>query len=225
MTYDLYIGDRTFSSWSLRGWLMLEKFGLEFNTHMIGLYGGTMAADMAHLAPAKLVPTLQLPDGTVVGESLAIAETLAEQNPDAGMWPSDPAARATARWICAEMASSFGAIRGQCPMQLQHVNVGFGVDAALQSDLDRIETLWAHAAKYKTKGPWLFGTYTVADAMFAPVAARIVGYDLAVSETARAYCASVINDPVFKAWRAEGLKTTYDPFPYEMGVPTRSWPS
>ena len=85
MTYDLYIGDRTFSSWSLRGWLLLEKFGLNFNTHLIGLYGGTMATDMAHLAPAKLVPTLRMPDRTVVGESLAIAETLAEHHPEIAM--------------------------------------------------------------------------------------------------------------------------------------------
>ncbi|WP_390911257.1 glutathione S-transferase C-terminal domain-containing protein [Pseudosulfitobacter sp. SM2401] len=224
MTYDLYIGDRTFSSWSLRGWLMLEKFGLEFNTHFIGLYAGTMAADMAHLAPAKLVPTLKLPDGTVVGESLAMAETLAERHADLHMWPTDPAARATARWVSAEMASSFGAIRGQCPMQLQHVNKGFCVDAALQADLDRIETLWAHAATFKTDGPWLFGRYSLADCMFAPVAARIVGYDLPVSAAARAYCDTVISDPTFKAWRAEGLKTTYDPFPYDMGVPTVPWP-
>ena len=112
MKYDLYIGDRTFSSWSLRGWLLLENFGLDFNTHLIGLYGETMAADMAHLAPAKLVPTLRMPDGTVVGESLAIAETLAEHHPSIAMWPTDPAARATARWLCAEMASSFGAQRG-----------------------------------------------------------------------------------------------------------------
>lgn len=229
MTYDLYIGDRTFSSWSLRGWLMLEKFELDFNTNFIGLYTGTMAADMAHLAPAKLVPTLRLEDGTVVGESLAIAETLAERHPDKHLWPANAAARATARWISAEMASSFGALRGQCPMQLQHVNAGFAVDDALKSDLARIETLWAHAATFKTdgpqsQGPWLFGAYSLADCMFAPVAARIIGYDLPVSDAARAYCQTVINDPAFKKWRAEGLKTTYDPFPYNMGAPTRPWP-
>ena len=224
MTYDLYIGDRTFSSWSLRGWLMLEKFGLEFNTHLVGLYAGTMAAEMAHLAPAKLVPTLQLPDGTVVGESLAIAETLAERHPDAGMWPADLAARATARWISADMAYSFGQLRGQCAMQLQHVNAGFAVDEGLQADLDRIETLWAHAAQFKSDGPWLFGEYSLADCMFAPVAARIIGYDLPVSDAARAYCATTINDPAFKSWRAEGLKTTYEPFPYDMGTPITPWP-
>ena len=97
ITYDLYIGDRTFSSWSLRGWLLLEKFRLDFQTHLVGLYGGTMAADMAHLAPAKLVPTPRMPDGTVVGESLAIAETLAEHHPDIAIWPADPAAALAVR--------------------------------------------------------------------------------------------------------------------------------
>ena len=106
MTYDLYIGDRMFSSWSLRGWLMLEKFGLPYRTNFIGLYGGTMAQDMAELAPARLVPTLRLPDGTVVGESMAMGETLHERHPDAGLWPADPAARATARWLASEMAST-----------------------------------------------------------------------------------------------------------------------
>ena len=208
MTYDLYIGDSTFSSWSLRGWLLLEKFGLDFNTHLIGLYRGTMAADMAHLAPAKLVPTLRIPDGAVVGESLAIAETLAEHHPDITMWPTNPAARATARWLCAKMASSFGELRRQSPMQLQHVNKGFNVNAALQADLDRLEILWAHGAKFKSDGPWLFGEYSIADYMFAPVAARIIGYDLPISAAARAHCTLTINDPPFKAWRTEGLKTT-----------------
>ena len=88
ITYDLYIGDRTFSSWSLRGWLLLEKFRLDLQTHLVGLYGGTMAADMTHLAPAKLVPTPRMPDGTVVDESLAIAETLAKHHPDIAIWPA-----------------------------------------------------------------------------------------------------------------------------------------
>jgi glutathione S-transferase len=88
MTYTLYIGDRLFSSWSLRGWLMLEKFNIPHSVKLVGLYSGTMAKDMAHLAPARLVPTLVTPEGTVVGESLAMAETLAEENPDAGLWPA-----------------------------------------------------------------------------------------------------------------------------------------
>ena len=225
MTYDLYIGDRTFSSWSLRGWLMLEKFGLPYRTHMIGLYSGTMADDMAPLAPARLVPALKLPDGTVVGESLAMAETLAERHPDAGLWPADPAARATARWLCAEMVGGFTALRSACPMQLSHVNESFAVSEDVQRDLDRIETLWAHAAKFKTDGPWLFGGYSLADVFYAPVCARIVGYDLPVSEATRAYCMTTLTDPAFQAWRAEGQKITYDPFPYEMDLPKGPWPA
>ena len=224
MTYDLYIGDRTFSSWSLRGWLMMAKFDLPHRVHMIGLYGGTMADDMAALAPARLVPTMRLPDGTVVGESLAIAETLAERHPEAGMWPADPAARATARWLAAEMCASFGALRGACPMQLQHVTEGFVPGPEVLADLARIETLWRHARSLADDGPWLFGRYSLADVFYAPVTARIIGYDLPVSDAARAYCEATISDPAFREWRAEGQKVTYDPFPYETGLPTRPWP-
>ncbi|MGB3244762.1 MAG: glutathione S-transferase [Sulfitobacter sp.] len=225
MTYDLFIGDRTFSSWSLRGWLMLEKFNLAYRTHMVGLYSGTMSTDIAPLAPATLVPALRTPEGIVVGETMAIAETLAERHPDAHLWPDDAAARATARWLCAAMAAGFSALRDACPMQLRHVNTGFAVSAAVKSDLARIETLWAHAAKVRTEdGPWIFGRYTLADAFYAPVAARIIGYDLPVSDSGAAYCATTINDTAFKNWRAEGQKVTYDPFPYDMGTPTRPWP-
>ncbi|MFL4468937.1 glutathione S-transferase [Tateyamaria armeniaca] len=225
MTYDLYIGDRTFSSWSLRGWLMMEKFNIPHRVHLVGLYAGTMTADMAHLAPARLVPAMQTPDGTIVAESMAMAETLAEAHPASDMWPTDPVARATARWLCAEMASGFGALRAECAMQLQHVNAGYTPSDATRTDLARIETLWAHAAQFKTDGPWLFGRYSLADAFYAPVCARIVGYDLPVGEAAQTYCATTINDPAFKAWRAEGLKVTYDPFPYDMGVATTDWPA
>ncbi|MEW9921228.1 glutathione S-transferase [Marimonas sp. MJW-29] len=225
MTYDLYIGDRTFSSWSLRGWLMLEKFGLPYRAHMVGLYSGTMAEDLAPVAPATLVPVLRTPEGTVVGETMAMAETLAERHPDAGLWPEDAAARATARWLCAAMAAGFGALRGACPMQLQHVNQGFQPSEGVLADLVRIETLWQHAQKMRTEdGPWLFGRYTLADAFYAPVTARIVGYALPVSDSARAYCETTIADPAFKAWRAEGLKKTYHPFPYDMGLETEPWP-
>ena len=180
ITYDLYIGDRTVSSWSLRGWLLLEKFRLDLQTHLVGLYGGTMAADMTHLAPAKLVPTPRMPDGTVVDESLAIAETLAKHHPDIAIWPADPAAR----WLCAEMASNFSELRGQCPMQLQHVNKGFSVNAGLLADLDRLERLWAHGAKFKSVGPWLFGGYSIADCMFAPVAVAIQNHFLRIQPLA-----------------------------------------
>ena len=145
MTYDLYIGDRTFSSWSMRGWLMLEKFNLPYKTHVVGLYAGTMAADMADLAPARLVPALRTPAGYVIGETLAMAETLAEENPNAGLWPTNPAARAFARWICAEMHAGFSALRDQCPMQLTYQLQGFTPSEATLKDLARIQARWALA--------------------------------------------------------------------------------
>ena len=120
MTYELYLGDRSFSSWSLRGWLLFEVFDLPVTVRMVGLYSGTMAQDLAPLAPARQVPTLVTPKGEVIGESLAIAETLAERHPDAGLWPEDPAARARARWLSAEMHAGFQALRAACPMQLLH---------------------------------------------------------------------------------------------------------
>ncbi len=225
MTYDLYIGDRLFSSWSLRGWLMFEKFSIPFKTHMIGLYSGQMARDMAPLAPARLVPTIRTPDGTVVGECLAIAETLAERHPDAGLWPKDESARATARWLCAEMATGFGALREACPMQLKYVHQGFEPSAAVLTDLERIETLWAHArAVSGSQHDWLFGNYCLADVFYAPVAARIVGYDLPVSAASRAYCDALLRDPAVLKWRAEALKVTYDPFPYALDLPNSPWP-
>ncbi len=225
MTYELFIGDRTFSSWSLRGWLMLQKFNLPFQEHLIGLYSGTMAQEMAALAPARLVPALRTPEGDVVGESLAIAETLAERHPEANMWPADASARIRARWLCAEITAGFSAIRGDCSMQLAHVDADFNPSDAVKKDLDRIETLWTFAREKASDGPWLFGAYTLADAFYAPVCARIIGYNLPVSDAAKAYCMTTIHDPDFQNWRAEGLKTTYDPFPYPPTGKTTAWPA
>jgi glutathione S-transferase len=225
MTYDLFIGDRTFSSWSLRGWLMLEKFGLPVRTHLVGLYSGTMADDLAHLAPARLVPVLRTPEGTVIGETLAMAETLAERHPDAGHWPADPAARATARWLCAELAAGFGALRSACPMQLLHCYRGFVASEAVRADLVRLQRLWAHARSVSGAGSGpLFGTYSLAEVFYTPVAARIVGYDLPVDDATLTYCHALLSDPAVRSWRAEGLKTTYDPVPYALDLPTRDWP-
>lgn len=224
MTYDLFIGDRTFSSWSLRGWLMFEKFNIPVRTHMVGLYAGTMKDDLAALAPARLVPVMRTPDGIVVGETLAMAETLAERHPDAGLWPGDPAARALARWLVAEMHAGFTALRGACAMQLLRVYEGFSVSDAVAADLARLEDLWALArSRHGEGGPWLFGRYSLADVFFAPVAARIAGYDLPVSTEARSYVDAHLADPAFRAWRAEGLTVSYDPEPYAKDLPHRPW--
>ena len=225
MTYDLYIGDRSFSSWSLRGWLMFEKFNIPYRTHMAGLYTGRFQQDLADLAPARLVPTIKTPDGDVVGDTMAIAETLAERHPDAGLWPADPSARILARWLVAELHSGFMALRGECPMQLLHQYDGFQVSCAVQSDLDRLFDLWALARrKFGANGPWLFGKYSLADAFYAPVAARISGYNLPTNNLAASYVAEHLNDASFRRWRAMGLTETYDPVPYALDLPTRDWP-
>ena len=225
MTYQLYIGDRTFSSWSLRGWLMLEKFGLPFQTHMVGLYSGTMKADLAHLAPAKTVPVLQTAQGHVLTDSLAMAETLVERHPEIDLYPRDPAARALARSMTAEMHSGFGALRGDCPMMLRFVWQGFAPSAAVRNDLQRIEYLWDLAQTgYGADGPWLFGAYSLADVFYAPVAMRITAYDLPVGGRAKAYVAAHLADPAFQAWRKAALQETHDPWPYPMDLSRTLWP-
>ncbi len=224
MSYDLYIGDRTFSSWSLRGWLMGDAFKLPMRVHLVGLYSGTMQEDLAALAPARFVPTLRLPDGTVVGETMAIAETLAERHADAGLWPAEAAARATARWLCSEMATGFTALRSECPMQLLHVWKGFAPSDGVRADLERIETLWDHAKQFSADGPWLFGAYSLADVFFAPVCARIIGYDLPVSKAARAYALMSLAHPSVQSWRRQGLEVVYDPAPYTLNLDKSPWP-
>ena len=225
MTYDLFIGDRSFSSWSLRGWLMFRRFDLPFTTTMVGLYSGTMAADLAALAPARTVPALRTPEGHVLSDSLAMAETLAERHPEAGLWPKDPAARALARSIVAEMHSGFSALRGDCPMVLTHAWAGFEPGAAVRADLARIETLWELArSRHGADGPWLFGAYSLADVFYAPVACRIAGYQLQVSDAAAAYVDAHLRDPAFLEWRTEALKERHDPFPYSAGTGTAPWP-
>ncbi|MEM9786623.1 MAG: glutathione S-transferase [Pseudomonadota bacterium] len=225
MTYDLYIGDRTFSSWSLRGWLLLEKFGLPYNTHLVGLYAGTYRDELVHLAPARTVPSLKTPEGAVLTDSLAMAETLVERHPDISMYPSDPAARALARSITAEMHASFMALRNDCPNMITHVWEGFVPSDAVRADIARIEELWALAkARHGQNGPWLFGEYTIADAFYAPVALRITAYDLPISPASQDYVDCHLNDPAFLAWRADALTETYDPWPYPMDLGRRPWP-
>lgn len=225
MTYQLYIGDRTFSSWSLRGWLMLEKFGLPYQVNMVGLYAGTMKADLAHLAPAKTVPVLQTAEGHVLTDSLAMAETLVERHADVDLYPRDPAARALARSMTAEMHSGFGALRDACPMMIRFGWKGFAPSQAVLDDIKRIELLWDLArARHGANGPWLFGQYSLADVFYAPVAMRIAAYDLPVSDHAKAYVAAHLSDPAFLSWRKEAEQETYEPWPYPSDLPRVPWP-
>lgn len=225
MTYDLYIGDRTFSSWSLRGWLMLEKFGLDYTTHLVGLYSGTMTADLAALVPARTVPVLRTGEGHILTDSLAIAETLVEAHPGVEFYPRDPAARALARSIVAEMHSGFMALRESCPNILSHVWDGFKPSDAVMADVVRIEYLWSLArARHGQGGPWLFGKYCLADIFYAPVACRMVTYRLPISDATRAYVDAHLADPAFLEWRGDALAEKHDPFPYHMSYRRLPWP-
>ena len=223
--YDLAIGDRSYSSWSLRGWLLFENFGLPVRSHLGVLYSDDIGRLLAEFAPARLVPAMRTPGGEVIGETLAIAETLAERHPEAGIWPADAAARAQARYAAAEMHAGFGALRSACPMNLKVSYAESPVGAEVRADLARIEEIWARArSRYGAGGPWLFGRYSAADALFAPVAARIATYNLPVGPEAAAYVAAHLADPAFRRWRAMGLAENRDQPFYARDWPQRPWP-
>ncbi|NSX56199.1 glutathione S-transferase [Parasulfitobacter algicola] len=225
MTYDLALGDRAYSSWSLRGWLLFEKFGLPYRTHFARFYTDEFTDLMAKFEPAKTVPTMRAPDGVVVSDSLAIAEELATRHPDAGFWPTDPTARAVARGLAAEMHAGFFALRNDCPMNLRVAYANFAPSDAVQADLRRLETIWAHAIDIcKSDGPWLCGAYSVADAFFAPVAARIAGYGLSVNKMAQHYVDAHLSEPAFRKWREASLNDGPDQPKYAMNYDTRPWP-
>ncbi|WP_172328767.1 glutathione S-transferase [Mangrovicoccus sp. HB161399] len=227
MSYELYVGHASYSSWSLRAWLLLHRFGLEHRLAQVDVYEGRKMADLAPVAPARTVPVLVLPDGTAVGESLAIAETLHERHPDAGFWPADPAARAAARWVTSEMHAGFGALRGNCPMVVTHRRTDFVPPAEVLADLERIGELWAFArTRAAGTGPWLFGEYSIADAFYAPVAMRIAGYGLPVAGAARGYVNAHLADPAIAAWReiGAGWPMAEEP-PYAQGTAREPWPA
>ena len=225
MTYHLLLGDYAYSSWSLRGWLLFENFGLARKQTMLDFSGQDVAAQLADYAPARTVPTLITPEGAVVSDSLAMAEELASRFPEAGLWPAEPFARATARTLAAEMHSGFGALRSACPMGLRTAYVNTTPSEAVRADLARIEDIWSYARdRCGGDGPWLCGSYSAADAFFAPVAARIAGYDLPVGAQAAAYVDAHLSDPAFRRWRAMGLVQGATLPWYAQPYETRDWP-
>ncbi len=225
MTYHLAIGDRSYSSWSLRGWLLFEKFGIPVKVHTGIMYTEDFTRLLSGFQPARLVPAIRTPEGEVIGETLAIAETLAERHPGAGLWPADPAARAMARYMSAEMHSGFTALRGDCPMNLLVSYEDSAPRAEVLADLARLDLIWTRARdRFGDGGPWLFGRYTAADAFFAPVATRIATYNLPVSDAASAYAAAHLADPSFRRWRAMGKAQNYIQPSYAKSFSERPWP-
>jgi glutathione S-transferase len=225
MTYTLAIGQRAYSSWSLRGWLLFAKTGLPVTLHAVRLYDPDFLDQLAQFAPARSVPALRLAGGGVVMDSLAIAEELASRHPDAGLWPADPAERAVARSISAEMHAGFVALRSNCPQNLRVSYSGYTPPAEVLADLARLERLWSWARSVRSApGPWLFGRWSAADAFYAPVAGRIATYGLPVGPEAQDYVAATLADPAFRAWRTAGMTDAPELEPYRRPYATRPWP-
>jgi glutathione S-transferase len=168
---------------------------------------------------------MRTPDGSVVPETIAIAEELATRHPDAGLWPSDPHARATARVLAAEMHAGFTALRNHCPMNLRVSYTDCQPPEAVLKDLERLETLWSWARETtKSTTPWLCGAYSAADAFFAPVATRIATYNLPVGPDAMLYVNAHLAHPSFRRWRAMGMVDGPDQDFYRRDYPRRDWP-
>ena len=225
MTYDLAIGDRAYSSWSLRGWLLFDAFGISVKTQQARLYTDAFPALLQEFAPARSVPAMRCPDGTVVPDSLAMAEELGSRHPDAGILPHTPKARAVARVLMAEMHSGFTALRNHCSMNLRVSYADCAPPQAVLDDLARLEVLWAWArAQTGGEGPWLCGAYSAADAFYAPVAGRIAGYNLPVGPQAAAYVAAHLAHSPFRQWRAMGMADGANQDSYDRDYPRRPWP-
>ncbi len=220
----LVIGERAYSSWSLRGWLAFAAFGLEVETVLAPMGDPRFAATLAAFPPARTVPAARLEGVGVVWDTLAIAEPLAGRRPDIAFWPADPARRALARALAAEMHAGFAALRGACPMDLRCAYAGFEPSPAVHADLVRIEALWATARAAAPVGPWLLGAYSLADVFYAPVAARIAAYRLPVGPDARAYVAAHLAHPAFLAWRAAALRDPRRLPTAGDGLPELPWP-
>lgn len=207
--YKLILGNKRYSSWSLRGWLLARQAGISFAEVVIPLRQPDTRARILEYSPAGKVPTLLI-DGAAVWDSLAIAETLAEQFPDKGLWPADPGARRLARSVTAEMHSGFPALRNALPMDLSKHYPGHAIAPEVQADIDRIRAIWGDCRqRYGTGGDFLFGAFCAADAFYAPVVTRFRTYDVALDAVSQAYCAAVTGHPWMEAWAAEAARETW----------------
>jgi glutathione S-transferase len=200
--YQLYIGNRNYSSWSLRPWVLMRELGIAFTEHVVPFDAGSSYAKYRAFSPTGRVPCLKDGD-TVVWDSLGITEYLAEHHP--AVWPRDAMARAWARCAAAEMHSGFQALRQRCPM-----NCGLRVrlndmPPALQRDIDRINELWSEGLR-RFGGPFLAGVaFTAVDAFFAPVASRVHTYGLTPGDTAVAYANRLLALTSMQDWRRAAL--------------------
>jgi glutathione S-transferase len=205
----LVLGSKNYSSWSLRPWILLKHLGVDFDEVVLQLDTEQFHQEIDKYSPTGRVPVLI--DGDVrVWDSLAICEYAGEQTArwrgeppgtESRAWPADPAVRAHARSVCAEMHSGFQALRSVCPMNVRALNARVRMTPALAGDIVRIDRIWSGCRqRFGAAGPWLFGQYTAADAMFAPVALRFRSYGAQLSARSRDYLETVLGDPLLGEW-------------------------
>jgi glutathione S-transferase len=201
----LVIGNKRYSSWSLRAWLALKHAGIDFEERLLALDTPEYAGQIAPLSPTARVPVLHV-DGVAVWDSLAIFEWAAEAAPDAGLWPADPSRRAIARSLCCTMHSGFSALRREAPMNLGREGEPKTFSDKVSADVAQLEALWRD---YRAgEGPWFFGGWSLVDAAWTPVATRLRSYAVAVEPAAAAYVDTLLDDPHYRAWRADALAET-----------------
>lgn len=200
MKIKLIIGNKNYSSWSLRAWLLLREAGIPFEEHRIALDLPNSVSEIAAFSSAGRVPILQLDDVTV-WDTMAIAETIAERWPEKNLWPTDSAERARARAISAEMHSGFSVLRSCMPMNCRAMGRKVPLPDELGRDIDRIIAIWAEChKKYGDKGGWLFGDFSIADAMFAPVVLRFRTYGINLPESAGYYPHRLLESAAMQEW-------------------------
>jgi len=208
MSLTLIIGNKNYSSWSLRPWLFLKYHDIEFEEIRIPLYQENSKPKLLNYSPAGKVPIL-LADNIKVWDSLAIMEYLAERFPQTKGWPEDAAERAVARSLAAEIHSGFTALRSHCGMNCHRIPAAKTLPEAVYADIERIGQIWQQCRRqHSDKGPWLFGRFTIVDAMFAPVALRFHSYQLTTNAEGQAYVNTVLNYPAVKAWIEAGKLET-----------------
>ncbi|MCO7190860.1 MULTISPECIES: glutathione S-transferase family protein [unclassified Pseudoalteromonas] len=200
----LYIGNKNYSTWSLRSWLLVERYGLKFQETMLKLETDVFYQTLSGISPTNKVPLLV--DGDViVWESLAICEYINETYLSGKAWPEDPELRARARSLSSEMHSGFLALRSEMPMNIRAKRY-VDLSVAAQKDIARIAQIWREQMReFGQQGGWLFGEWSIADAMFAPVVMRFITYGIEPGPEATAYMEKVLACPAIQRWRADAL--------------------
>lgn len=197
----LIIGNKNYSSWSLRPWLAMKQAGVDFTETRIALDTPTTHQEIRRYSPTGKVPVLQHNQLTI-WESLAICEYVAEYFAPS-LWPKDRVAKAVARSISAEMHSGFASLRQNMPMDCRARKCVIGINPALQADIDRITSIWRECRqKFGTGGKFLFGQFSIADAMFAPAVSRFITYGVELDSVAQTYAAAILELPAMQAWVA-----------------------